>query len=261
MRRSKSRFQPRSPRYGLFLVWGCRRPMCTNSGAFGGLLGAVRGRIVELRGPRGPFGPGKSSCMCRVATIFLHLAVSSRLLGNFGQKKADSGPKLYILKWRFGTCDTRSWGRTAAISHPPPPRGGRGCPPPKKMPPHRAPPPPPSGSAPWTGMCLRVNRLHEGTAFTRRSISESRSSARSVQTHESGPYMWVPSTCNCTCSSTWGRTVLRWNGRASSSAAVFLKSPQRSLSFCILLAGTSPCPFNSISQPSAKTTSTLLPFP
>ena len=41
-------FEPRSPRYGLFLVWGCRRPMCTNSRAFGGLLGAVRGHTVEL---------------------------------------------------------------------------------------------------------------------------------------------------------------------------------------------------------------------
>ena len=62
--RSKSRFGPRSPRYGLFLVWGCRRPMCTNSRAFGGLFGAVRGRNMELEGPRGTFGIGKSSCMC-----------------------------------------------------------------------------------------------------------------------------------------------------------------------------------------------------
>ena len=57
---------PRSPRYGLFLVWGCRRPRCTNSGAFGGLWGAVRGHIVELEGPRGRFGTGNSGCMCRV---------------------------------------------------------------------------------------------------------------------------------------------------------------------------------------------------
>ena len=73
--RSKSRFEPRSPRYGLFFVWGCQRPMCTNSGAFGGLLGAVCGHIVELEGPRGPFNIGKSSCMCEVATISFHLAV------------------------------------------------------------------------------------------------------------------------------------------------------------------------------------------
>ena len=73
--RSKSYFEPRSPRYGLILVWGCRRPRCTNHGAFGDLLGAVRGHVVELEGPGGPFGTGKSSCMCRVATVSLHLAV------------------------------------------------------------------------------------------------------------------------------------------------------------------------------------------
>ena len=52
--------------------------MCPNSGAFGGLLGAVCGHIVELEGPRGPFGTGKFSCMCRVANISLHLAVTIR---------------------------------------------------------------------------------------------------------------------------------------------------------------------------------------
>ena len=46
--------------YGLFLVWGCRRLMCTNSGVFGGVFGAVHGHIMELEGPRGTFGIGKS---------------------------------------------------------------------------------------------------------------------------------------------------------------------------------------------------------
>ena len=82
--RSESRVDPRSPRYGLFTelvetVGNSRRPMCTNFEAFGGLFGAVHGHIVELEGPGGPFGTGKSSCTCRVATIFLHLAVFSRL--------------------------------------------------------------------------------------------------------------------------------------------------------------------------------------
>ena len=47
-------------------------------GLLGGLLGAVCGHIVELGGPRGPFGTGKSSCMCTIATISIHLAVFSR---------------------------------------------------------------------------------------------------------------------------------------------------------------------------------------
>ena len=62
----------------LVLVWGCQRPMCTNSGAFGGLEGAVRGHVVDLEGPRGAFGTGKSSCMCRVATISLDLVIFGR---------------------------------------------------------------------------------------------------------------------------------------------------------------------------------------
>ena len=74
----KWRFEPRSPRNGRFLIWGCRWLMCTPSGAFEGLLGAVHGYILELEGPRGPFGTGKSSCMCTIATISLHLAVFSR---------------------------------------------------------------------------------------------------------------------------------------------------------------------------------------
>ena len=38
--------------------------------------------------------------MCRVATISPHLAVFSRFEGGFGQKKADLGPKLQILKMK-----------------------------------------------------------------------------------------------------------------------------------------------------------------
>ena len=75
-----------------------------------GFLGAVRGHIVELEGPRGPFGTRKSRCMCRVATISFHLAIFSRFSGGFSAKKkgADFGPKLQILKWRSDTCDARS---------------------------------------------------------------------------------------------------------------------------------------------------------
>ena len=70
--------------------------MCTNSGAFGGLAGAVRGHIVELERPGGPFGKGKSSCRCRVAPISLHLAIFSTIYGGFGHKKAEFGPKLQM---------------------------------------------------------------------------------------------------------------------------------------------------------------------
>ena len=50
-----------------------------NLGLLGGLLGAVCGHIVELEGPRRSLGTWKSSCMCTVATISIHLAVFSTL--------------------------------------------------------------------------------------------------------------------------------------------------------------------------------------
>ena len=46
--------------------------------------------------------------MCRVATISLHLAVFNKFQGGFWQKKAHFGPKLQILNWRSGICDTCS---------------------------------------------------------------------------------------------------------------------------------------------------------
>ena len=108
--RSKSGFEPHGPIYGLFLVGGCRRRMCTNSWAFGGLLGAVRGHMLE--GPRGPFGTVKSSCMCRVATIPFFLgAVSSKFWGISGQKKR----LILALNCRF-----RNGGAPLAHSWPPP---------------------------------------------------------------------------------------------------------------------------------------------
>ena len=86
--------------------------MCTISGAFGGLLEVIREQIVELDGSRGPFGTGKSSCMCRVATISFIWPFLAGSRAALGKKKADFGPKMQIFKWRSGTCD--------ACSRPPP---------------------------------------------------------------------------------------------------------------------------------------------
>ena len=71
-------------------------------GPFGGGLRTYCG-VGE---PRGPFSTGKSSGMCRVATISLCWAIFSRFQDGFGKKKeAHFGPKLQISKLRFGTCD------------------------------------------------------------------------------------------------------------------------------------------------------------
>ena len=82
--------------------------MCTNAGAFGGLLGAVCRYILELEGPRGPFGTWKSSCKCRVATTSFYWAVLSRFWGGFSLKGANFGPKWRCLKWTSGIYDARS---------------------------------------------------------------------------------------------------------------------------------------------------------
>ena len=55
----ESDFEPRSPRYGPFVVSGC---WCTLRRFWGflALFWAVRGHIVELEGPKGPSVTGKS---------------------------------------------------------------------------------------------------------------------------------------------------------------------------------------------------------
>ena len=90
---SKSCFEPHSPRYGVFLVRGYGRPMCTNSMASGGILGAVHGHIVELEGRGRPFSMAQCNYMGRVATISLHSVVFSKFWGGFGQKKGRFWPQ------------------------------------------------------------------------------------------------------------------------------------------------------------------------
>ena len=62
----------------------------------GAFWGHLAEHIVELEGRRGPLSTEKSSYMCRVATISLLLAVSSRVV--LGKKRADFGPELQIVK-------------------------------------------------------------------------------------------------------------------------------------------------------------------
>ena len=45
--------------------------------------------VVGLEGPRGPFGTGKSSCMCRVATISLQ--GGQRRRGGQGRERGGGG--------------------------------------------------------------------------------------------------------------------------------------------------------------------------
>ena len=90
-------FEPRSPRYGPFLVSGC---WCTLRRFWGflAIFGPFLGHIVELKGTSGLFDTVKSSRTCSVATVSLCLGVSPGFGGYFGRKMAVFGPKLR----RFG---------------------------------------------------------------------------------------------------------------------------------------------------------------
>ena len=76
-------FEPRSRRYGVFLVSGFWR-----------LFGPFLGHIVELKGTRGLFDTVKSSRTWSIATVSLRLAVLTRFWGCFGPKKAVLGHKM-----------------------------------------------------------------------------------------------------------------------------------------------------------------------
>ena len=67
-------FEPRTPRYGPFLVLGC---WCTLRSFWGflALFGPFLGHIVELEGTKGPLVTRKSSRTCSVAAVCLRLAV------------------------------------------------------------------------------------------------------------------------------------------------------------------------------------------
>ena len=72
---SESHFEPCSQRYGLFLVCGCRQPICTKFGASGGRFGPFPGHIMELEGRKGLVDTGKSSRTWSVPPVSLRLAV------------------------------------------------------------------------------------------------------------------------------------------------------------------------------------------
>ena len=84
---SESDLEPRSPRYGLFLVLGCWCTWRTFWG-FWRLFGPFLAHIVELERTRGLFDTVKSSPTCSVAAVSLRLAVLTKFGGLFGPKKA-----------------------------------------------------------------------------------------------------------------------------------------------------------------------------
>ena len=58
---SESHFEPRSPRCGPFLVWGCARPSQAYFGDLGELFGTFLGHIVQLEGTKGVFDTRKAA--------------------------------------------------------------------------------------------------------------------------------------------------------------------------------------------------------
>ena len=84
-------------------------------GAFWRLFGPFLGRIVELKGTRGPFDTVKSSRTCNVGTVSLRLAVLIGFGGRLWAKKGCFGPKKAVLGHKM-----RSPGRAPPKLAPPP---------------------------------------------------------------------------------------------------------------------------------------------
>ena len=106
-------FEPRSPRYGPFLVLGLFDTNCAHFGPFLAIFGPFLGHIVGLEGKKRLFVRKKSMHAWSVATISLRLAILTGFQGRFGPKKAVVGHKM------------RSFGR-APPDLPPQPRGATG---------------------------------------------------------------------------------------------------------------------------------------
>ena len=83
-------FEPRSPKYGPFLVLGCRGKCCAQFGPFFGRFSD----IAELEGSKGFFVTKKSEGTWSVQTVSLPLAVLTMFRGCFGPKKAVLGHKM-----------------------------------------------------------------------------------------------------------------------------------------------------------------------
>ena len=107
---SDFRFEPRSLRYGLFLVLGLFDNDCALLEPFLAIFGLFLGHIVELEGKKGLLVTRKSRHMWSALTISLHWSVLSGFWGRFGPKKAVLVHKLH------------SFGRSPR-DLPPPPRG------------------------------------------------------------------------------------------------------------------------------------------
>ena len=108
---SKFGFEPRSPRYGPFLVLGWVDTRRARSMPFWANFWLFLRHIVELEGNKGPFVTRESRRTCNVATVSPHLAVLNGFWGRLGPEKAVLGHKM------------RSFGRGPPALAPPP-RGG-----------------------------------------------------------------------------------------------------------------------------------------
>ena len=100
-------FEPRSPRYGPFLVLGLFDRNGAHSGPFLAIFGPFLRRIVELKGKKGLLVTGQSRCRWSVATVSLCLAVLSGFQGRFGPKRAV-----------FGAQNAQFWEVTSRLGPP-----------------------------------------------------------------------------------------------------------------------------------------------
>ena len=87
-------FEPRSPRYGPFLVLGLFDSNGVQPVPFLAIFGPFLGHILESEGKKGLIVTWQSWRLCSVATVSLPLAVLNGFRSHFGPKKAVLGHKM-----------------------------------------------------------------------------------------------------------------------------------------------------------------------
>ena len=87
-------FEPRSPRYGPFMVLGLFDTNGAQSAPFWAIFGPFLGHIVDLEGNKGLLVTGQSRRTWTIAPVSLHLAVLIGIRGRLGPKKAVLGHKM-----------------------------------------------------------------------------------------------------------------------------------------------------------------------
>ena len=113
-------FEPCSPRYGPFLVFGLF-DTTAHIRPFLAIFGPFLGHIVDLEGKNELFVMGQLRRTWSVATVSLRLAILIRFWGRLGPKEAILG-SFHAKRGCFGAQNAQLWEGTSRLGAPAPGR-------------------------------------------------------------------------------------------------------------------------------------------